>query len=64
MHMKIAKSPQGTRTFSRHKLMAINIHFQPNSFQLIHLKPKEKNKLKFVTTLLNKHIVGGKLFRN
>lgn len=64
MHMEITKSPQGARICSRHELMAVNIHFQPNSFPLIHLKPREKKKaLKFVTILSDKHIVAGKLFR-
>ena len=42
MHMKIAKSPQGPMTLSRHELMAVNIRFRLNSFQLIHLKPGKK----------------------
>lgn len=62
MHMEIAKAPQGARICSRHELMAVNIHFQPNSFPLIHLKPRggKKKALKFVTVLSNKYIVAGK----
>lgn len=38
-----AKSTQDARISSRYELMAVNIHFQPNSFQLIHLKPRGKH---------------------
>lgn len=61
--MKIAKSPQGVSTLSRHELMAVNIHFQPNSFQLIQLEPGRK-PLKRVITLSDKCIIAEELFRN
>lgn len=62
-HMNIAKSPQGARIFSRREPVAGSIRFQPNSSQLIHLKPRGAGVgevLKFVTTLSDKHIVAGK----